>query len=298
MGKIVATNRKARHDYVVEDTLEAGIALTGTEIKSVRESQVNLQDAYARIERGEAWLVGARIAPWAGGNRYKAFHWPGSEIGEAYDEVNVMAMVREQAYAIRHLRAPSLPIPASPTLLLISNPNAISWQGSVGATVYEVERGPSIEGPWTVVGTDVPEDFVQYRPLFVDQQVPPGEWFYRVRARNASGQRHSRRLTDSLEKIGSSCRQMDGFTFRPPKPTQTALCAKTELIPNSESSVWIPLGCERITDHGISEDRGGKAHAMARKGNFRIPVRLLCPLVGVQFIGRENSRPQTAKQAP
>jgi SsrA-binding protein len=69
MGKTVATNRKAHHDYIVEDTLEAGIALTGTEIKSVRESQVNLQDAYARIERGEAWLVGARIAPWAGGNR-------------------------------------------------------------------------------------------------------------------------------------------------------------------------------------------------------------------------------------
>ena len=69
MGKIVATNRKARQDYVIEDTLEAGIALTGTEIKSVRESHINLQDAYARIERGEAWLVGARIAPWAGGNR-------------------------------------------------------------------------------------------------------------------------------------------------------------------------------------------------------------------------------------
>jgi SsrA-binding protein len=69
MGRTVATNRKARHDYTVEDSFEAGIALTGTEIKSVREGSVNLQDAYARIERGEAWLVGARIAPWAGGNR-------------------------------------------------------------------------------------------------------------------------------------------------------------------------------------------------------------------------------------
>ena len=70
MGKTVATNRKARHDYSVEDSFEAGIVLTGTEIKSVRENQVNLQDAYARIENGEAWLIGARIAPWAGGNRY------------------------------------------------------------------------------------------------------------------------------------------------------------------------------------------------------------------------------------
>jgi len=70
MGKTVAQNRKARHDYTIEETLEAGIALTGTEIKSVREGHVNLQDAYARIERGEAWLVGAHVAPWSAGNRY------------------------------------------------------------------------------------------------------------------------------------------------------------------------------------------------------------------------------------
>jgi SsrA-binding protein len=70
MGQTVALNRKARHDYVIEDTLEAGIVLTGTEIKSIRAGNVNLQDAYARIERGEAWLVGAHVAPWAGGNRY------------------------------------------------------------------------------------------------------------------------------------------------------------------------------------------------------------------------------------
>jgi SsrA-binding protein len=70
MGETIAVNRKARHEYSIEDTLEAGIALTGTEIKSVRGGKVNLQDAYARIERGEAWLVGAHIAPWAGGNRY------------------------------------------------------------------------------------------------------------------------------------------------------------------------------------------------------------------------------------
>jgi SsrA-binding protein len=69
MGKTVAQNRKARHDYLIEGTLEAGIVLTGTEIKSVREGRVNLQDAYARIEHGEAWLVGAHVAPWAGGNR-------------------------------------------------------------------------------------------------------------------------------------------------------------------------------------------------------------------------------------
>ena len=65
----VAVNRRARHEYAVEETLEAGIALTGTEIKSIRAGRVNLAEAYARIERGEAWLIGAHIALYEQGNR-------------------------------------------------------------------------------------------------------------------------------------------------------------------------------------------------------------------------------------
>jgi SsrA-binding protein len=66
---MIAVNRKARHEYHIEDSVEAGLALTGTEIKSVRARKVNLAEAYARIEGGEAWLVGAHIAPFEGGNR-------------------------------------------------------------------------------------------------------------------------------------------------------------------------------------------------------------------------------------
>ncbi len=66
----IALNRRARHEYAIDDTIEAGILLTGTEIKSVRAHKVSLADAYARIDRGEAWLVGAHIAPWEGGNRF------------------------------------------------------------------------------------------------------------------------------------------------------------------------------------------------------------------------------------
>jgi SsrA-binding protein len=65
----IALNRKARHEYSIEDMFEAGLVLTGTEIKSIRAGHVSLQEAYARIDRGEAWLVGAHIAPFAGGNR-------------------------------------------------------------------------------------------------------------------------------------------------------------------------------------------------------------------------------------
>ncbi len=67
--KIVTVNRKAFHDYQIEEELEAGIALTGTEIKSIRAGRVNLRDAYARIENGELWLIGCHISPYqqAGG---------------------------------------------------------------------------------------------------------------------------------------------------------------------------------------------------------------------------------------
>lgn len=68
--RTVAVNRKARHEYDIEATIEAGLVLTGSEIKSVRAGRVNLADAYARIERGEAWLLGAHIAPWPGAARF------------------------------------------------------------------------------------------------------------------------------------------------------------------------------------------------------------------------------------
>jgi SsrA-binding protein len=70
MAETIALNRRARHEYTITDTFEAGLVLTGTEIKSVRAGKVNLSDAYARVEKGEAWLLGAHIAPFEQGNRY------------------------------------------------------------------------------------------------------------------------------------------------------------------------------------------------------------------------------------
>jgi SsrA-binding protein len=64
MGETIAQNRRAHHEYSIEDTFEAGLVLRGTEIKSVRAHKVSLADAYARIERDEAWIVGLHIAPW------------------------------------------------------------------------------------------------------------------------------------------------------------------------------------------------------------------------------------------
>jgi SsrA-binding protein len=61
----VLTNRKARHDYTILDTWEAGIVLVGSEVKSLREHHANLQDAYARVDDGELWLNGMHILPYA-----------------------------------------------------------------------------------------------------------------------------------------------------------------------------------------------------------------------------------------
>ena len=62
--KIIAVNRKARHDYFVEDTYEAGIALYGTEVKSVRQGQVNLKDSYCKVKNGELFAVGDLGPDW------------------------------------------------------------------------------------------------------------------------------------------------------------------------------------------------------------------------------------------
>ena len=67
-GNVVAQNKKARHDYSIVDTIEAGIVLTGTEVKSVRAARIQLKDGYAQIKNGEAWLINVHIAPFEQGN--------------------------------------------------------------------------------------------------------------------------------------------------------------------------------------------------------------------------------------
>jgi SsrA-binding protein len=67
--KVIATNRRASHDYFLEDRYEAGLVLTGTEIKSIRAGKVSLQHAYVIPQREELWLIDAHIAPYEHGNR-------------------------------------------------------------------------------------------------------------------------------------------------------------------------------------------------------------------------------------
>ena len=70
VGKTIAENRRARFDYFIEDTMEAGLVLTGTEVKSLRVGRANIAESYASVENGEIVLINADIPPYAGGNRF------------------------------------------------------------------------------------------------------------------------------------------------------------------------------------------------------------------------------------
>ncbi|MFD3446493.1 SsrA-binding protein SmpB [Microbacteriaceae bacterium 4G12] len=69
-GKVIAQNKKAYHDYFIEETYEAGLVLQGTEIKAIRAGRVNLKDSYARVHNGEVWVYSMHISPYEQGNRY------------------------------------------------------------------------------------------------------------------------------------------------------------------------------------------------------------------------------------
>ncbi|WLR41416.1 SsrA-binding protein SmpB [Bacillus carboniphilus] len=69
-GKVIAQNKKANHDYFIEETFEAGIVLQGTEIKSLRAGRANLKDSFARVQNGEVFLHNMHISPYEQGNRY------------------------------------------------------------------------------------------------------------------------------------------------------------------------------------------------------------------------------------
>ncbi len=105
MEKVISKNRKAWHDYHIEETYEAGIVLTGTEVKSVRNTRVNLKDSFAKVEDGELFLYNMHISPYDPGNRFN--HEPlrvrkllmhKSEIGR------LTGKIQEKGYALIPLK--------------------------------------------------------------------------------------------------------------------------------------------------------------------------------------------------
>ncbi len=103
--KTVAQNKKATHDYFIEETFHAGIALTGTEIKSIRSGKANLKDSYARVERGEVYLHNLHISPYEAGNRFNHDPLRARKLLLHRSEIRkLIGATKEQGYSLVPLR--------------------------------------------------------------------------------------------------------------------------------------------------------------------------------------------------
>lgn len=103
--KIAAENRKARHDYHIHETYEAGIVLTGTEVKSLRAGKANLKDSYARVENNEVFLHNLHISPYEQGNRFNHEPLRTRKLLLHRFEINkLIGKVREKGYALVPLK--------------------------------------------------------------------------------------------------------------------------------------------------------------------------------------------------
>jgi hypothetical protein len=159
-------------ERLLDDVLASGVS--GALVWSLR---------FHRREGGFYW----HSEP-AGGGIFKAYHWPGFASGTDYDERGLLARMRERAFAIQGRPVPPLEAPAPPRLLPIEDVSRISWQGSVGASAYVVERAEREGGPFTVLADDASDAEATYEALFHDAQAAVGgRYFYRVRARNVAG---------------------------------------------------------------------------------------------------------------
>jgi hypothetical protein len=120
---------------------------------------------------------------------YRAYHWPGFDDGEKYDERRLMRLVREKAFEIQGKAAPPLRAPQPPQVIPFEKAPVFSWRGSAGAAGYDIERSEGPEGPWIKVAWDVDDIDTPGFPLFSDTSAKTGTAYrYRVIARNAAGE--------------------------------------------------------------------------------------------------------------
>ncbi|SDB97136.1 SsrA-binding protein SmpB [Shouchella lonarensis] len=104
-GKAVAQNKKARHDYFIEETFEAGIVLTGTEIKSIRAGKMNLKESFARVRAGEVFLHNAHISEYEQGNRYNHDPVRARKLLLHRKQINMLiGKIQQQGYALVPLK--------------------------------------------------------------------------------------------------------------------------------------------------------------------------------------------------
>lgn len=119
---------------------------------------------------------------------YRAYHWPGFDDGEIYDERRLLDIHRKKAFEIRGLKTPAIQAPNTPTLLPFDQAPIFSWQGSSGASGYDIERSTKPEGPWLTVAHNIDDIETPGFHLFSDEAATVGtSACYRIIARNAGG---------------------------------------------------------------------------------------------------------------
>ena len=101
MNKQIAKNPTARHNYTIEDTIETGIVLTGTEIKSIRNGKVNLKDSFAGIKNGELYIYNLHISPYEFGNIYSKDHLRDRKLLVNKHELNkLLGLIKQKGYSL------------------------------------------------------------------------------------------------------------------------------------------------------------------------------------------------------
>ena len=104
-GKQIAANRKARHEYFVEETYECGLALHGTEVKSMRQGRVNLKEAFCQVKNGEIWVIGMHISPYEQGNIFNVDPLRDKKLLMHKSEIRKLSsQVQRQGYTLIPLR--------------------------------------------------------------------------------------------------------------------------------------------------------------------------------------------------
>lgn len=119
---------------------------------------------------------------------YRAYHWPGFDDGEAYGERKTLKLYREKSFEIRNIETPAISTPKPPKLITFNKTPKFSWQGSAGASGYNIERSENADGPWKIIAYNIDDVDTPGFDLYSDESAEINKiYYYRIHALNEAG---------------------------------------------------------------------------------------------------------------